>query len=319
MGLVMDAIVRRPPPRCTSAGLFRDVRRPYALDMAEIVYFNGQWLDADEAHVSVRDRGFLFADGVYEVVRYYHGRPVAMAAHLERLRFSLNEIHLSMGDDLPPFDALSDEVMRRNGLTDASAYWQVTRGAAGKRAHAFPSPAVRPTVLVMAQPEAPLSDDDRPKALKAIALPDHRWSECAIKSISLLPNVLARQAAVDAGCDEAILLRGDIVTEGTARSILIAEAGRLATHPLDGSILGSITRQIAIDLAEQQGIDVIEEPFSFDRLRQADEIITVGTTTEVAGIVNVDGQPIADAAPGELTRRLCAAYRARVRSECGIR
>jgi D-alanine transaminase len=285
--------------------------------MSETVYLNGQFLPFEQAHVSVRDRGFLFADGVYEVVRYYNGRPVAMAAHLERLKFSLGRIQLTLPTGLLSFDQISDELVARNGLLDASVYWQVTRGAAA-RTHAFPSPPVPPTVVAMVQAEPPLPDGDEPKALQAITHDDLRWTQCAIKSVSLLANVLARQAAVEAGCDEAILLRGRTVTEGTARSIFIAEGGKLVTHPLDGSILGSITRQITIDLAQEFGLPVVEEQFEEERLRRADEVITVGTTTEIAAIVRVDEQAIADGHPGPVVRRLCAAYRRRVRRECGI-
>lgn len=285
--------------------------------MSETVYLNGQFLPFEQAHVSVRDRGFLFADGVYEVVRYYNGRPVAMAAHLERLKFSLGRIKLARPADSMPFDQISDELIARNGLPDSSVYWQVTRGTAA-RTHAFPSPPVPPTVVAMVQAEPALSDHDEPKALEAITHDDLRWTQCAIKSVSLLANVLARQAAVEAGRDEAVLLRGCTVTEGTARSIFIAERGKLVTHPLDGSILGSITREIAIDLAHQFGLPVVEEQFEVDRLLGADEVITVGTTTEIAAIVRVDERVIADGRPGPMVRQLCAGYRQMVRRECAI-
>ncbi len=292
--------------------------RRILINMNETVYLNGEWIDASEAKVSVRDRGFLFADGVYEVVRYYNAKPLAMHHHVDRLAFSLAQIRMAMPTQGQSLDAISDELVHRNQLTDASVYWQITRGTAARN-HAFPDPPVPSTVLAMAQPEPALPEHDKPSALCAITQPDLRWSKCAIKSISLLPNVMARQAAVDAGCDEAILHRDGIVTEGTARSIFIAEHGRLITHPLDGSILGSITRQLMIEFSEQAGIAVIEETYGLDRLHDADEVIAVGTTTEVAAITHVDDHPIADGKPGDLALQMCAAYRKYARDECNIR
>jgi D-alanine transaminase len=281
-----------------------------------IVFLDGRYLPQDEARVNVFDRGFIFADGVYEVTRYYNTQPVAMDAHLERLHYSLGQLRIALPDgvDLP---AISDELIRRNSLSDASVYWQVTRGVAD-REHAFPQPPVTPTIFAAAHPEPPLRTEESPLMLRAITHEDTRWTRCAIKSIALLPNVLARQAAVDASADEAILHRDHIITEGTSRSILIAERGRILTHPLDGSILGSITRQIVLDLARKGGLTVVEEPFPLDRLMNADEVIALGTTTDVAAIVEVDHRTIANGKPGPVTSQLDQAYRRFVRRSCEI-
>lgn len=286
--------------------------------MEPIVYLNGQYLPLAEAAISPLDRGFLFADGVYEVVRYYGGRPLAMQGHLDRLAYSLDRIRLVLPDSAEPLDAVSGELLRRNNLSDASVYWQITRGAARPRDHAFPDPPVPPTVFAMADAKPPLDRAGPAHRMTAITRPDDRWKHCAIKSVALLPNALARQQAADAGCGEAILLRDQIVTEGTARSVFIVKDGKLLTHPLDGTILGSITRQILLDLAEQRNIPAEQTRFTREQLFEADEVITVGTTTEVAAVTHIDGQPIADGQPGPITEHLWQVFREHVVNVCEL-
>jgi len=286
---------------------------------ADVVFLNGQWMPRDRARVPVEDRGFMFADGVYEVVQYYNRRPVAMPRHIDRLRNSLRELRIEMPDGGYDFAVLSDEIMRRNDLADAGVYWQVTRGVAS-RDHAFPDPPVQPTVLVMAYPIPPFEPElAEPVTLSAITRPDQRWLRCSIKSIALLPNVLARQEATDAGCREAILVRNGVVTEGTSRSILIVAGGELLTHPLDDTILGSITRQIVLDLAADAGMSCQEMRFSVEQLLEADEVIAVGTTTEVAAVTRVDDRTIGSGVVGPVTQQLHRAYREFITSECRIR
>jgi len=288
------------------------------IGMDNLVFLNGRYLPLAQAAVSPLDRGFLFADGVYEVVRYYGGTALAMPAHLDRLAYSLGRLRIELPSDAPPFDRISEQLIRRNGLTDASVYWQITRGAAPHRHHAFPDPPVQPTLFAMAHAKPPLDRTGPPARLAAITCPDDRWKHCAIKSVALLPNVLARQAACDAGADEAILVRDSTVTEATARSILIVDKGQLVTAPLDGRILGSITRQIILALARQSGLEVRESYYPLTRLLQADEVIAVGTTTEIAAIVSVNGRTIADGQPGPVTARLWDAFREHVVRECGL-
>jgi D-alanine transaminase len=284
--------------------------------MEPTVYLNNAFLPASKALISPDDRGFVFADGVYEVVRYYGGRPLGMRQHLDRMIHSMREIQIKLPDDIEPFDRISDELISRNASPDAYVYWQVTRGPA-PRDHRFPDPPVRPTVYACTKAMSPLQTQGPPPAMSAITHPEIRWSKCSIKSISLLPNVLARQAAHKADTDEAIFVRDDqVVTEATARSIFIAAEGRLHTYPLDGTVLGSITRQIAIDLANQLGIEVIEEPYALTQLLAADEVIAAGTTTEVRPITHVDGQPINNARIGPIARALADAYRRYVVEQC---
>ncbi len=290
--------------------------------MASMVYLNGRYLPDDQAVVHPLDRGFVFADGVYEVVRYYAGRPLAMAEHLRRLAESLAAVRIELPDDTEPFERISQRLVEANECPDCYVYWQVTRGVA-ERDHAFPNPPVRPTVFACVKPLGPLCDVDQVKPMTAITHPDIRWTRCAIKSLALLPNVLARQAAADAGADEAILVREPFeggracVTEATARSVLAVFKGELHTHPLDGSILGSITRRIVLQLAGEMNVPVVEQAFDVERMMQADELMLVGTTTEIRPVVQVDGKPVG-AGDRPITRRLTEALHAHIRQACGL-
>jgi len=286
--------------------------------MGDTAFLNGAFVHRDEAKVSAWDRGFMFADAVYEVVRYYNGRALGMTAHLERLAHSLGEIDLVLPDDSPMLDAVSDALVERNGEPDAAVYWQVTRGAA-ERDHRFPPASTPPTVFVMSQPMPPLRVEGPPATMTAMTTPEIRWPRCGIKATALLPNVLARQEAAEAGCDEALFVRPDgSVAEGTARSVFMVADGRLRTHPLDGTILGSITRRLVLDFAAQLGIDVDETPFAVHELYDADELIAAGTTTEIKPIVSVDGKAIGHGEVGPVTRRLVDAYRMHVVETCGV-
>ena len=275
--------------------------------MGIIVYLNGRWLPRDQATVSVEDRGFMFSDGIYEVVRYYFGRPLAMELHIGRMRAGLRELRIELPPELD-MAAISNELVRRNNMPEAAVYWQITRGVA-KRAFTFPPTGTPPTVFAIAYPAPELTTDAPTPVLRAITHPDIRWARCEIKAISLLPNVLASQAAEDAGCQCAILVRDGIVTEATSRSIFIVEKGRLMTYPLDGRILDSITRRIVIDLAHREGIEVREEQYPLERLYTAEEVIAVGSTTEVAGIVSVDARNIGTGQAGPVTSRLFELYK----------
>ena len=283
-----------------------------------MLYLNGRWVERDQATVSVEDRGFMFADGVYEVIRYCNGRAVALDAHLQRLRDSLEGLRIDPRMDPADLGPISDEALRRNNLTDAMVYWQVTRGAA-PRNHRFPAPDTPPTVLVMAKDCAPLDPPAAPTpCLTTVTAPDIRWGRCAIKSISLLPNVLAAQAAAEAGCDEAIMIADGIVTEGAARTIAIVKAGVIMTHPLTDAILPSITRQIVLDLARRNDIPVDETYFPPDQLFEADEVLALGTTTDVAAVTTIDDRQVADGQPGPVATRLSGLYRQYVAQQCGI-
>ncbi len=300
------------------ARLFIPPIAAYALVMSPTVYLDGQYASRDQALISPLDRGFLFADGVYEVVRYYGGRPLAMAEHTRRMADSLAMVRITYPDDLEPLPRVSERLVEANACPDCYVYWQVTRGVA-ERDHRFPDPPVRPTIFAFAKPMGPLPPRVDLQPMTAITHPDIRWQRCAIKSVALLPNVLARQAAADAGADEAILVNADgHVTEGTARSVLAVFRGRVHTHPLDGSILGSITRRLVLMLAEDADIEVVEQAFTAEQLLAADEVMVAGTTTEVRPVSTVDGSSIGDREVGPVTRRLAEALHAYTRRECGL-
>jgi D-alanine transaminase len=285
--------------------------------MSAIAYLNGTYLPRSKARVSVEDRGFMLADGVYEVVRYYRGRPFALQAHVERMQKSLEAVRIRLDWGAHDLARISDELVQRNELPDAQVYWQVTRGVAPRK-HLFPDPPVAPTVLALAYPEPPLDIAGRVRAMRAITRPDQRWKRCSIKSINLLPNLLDSQAAHEAGADTAILLRNGVATECPSRSLFLVERGVLVTHPLDGSILDSITRGVLIQIAHSDRIVVREERPSAKRLFAAQEVLLVGTTTEIAAVTEIDGRRIGLGEPGEVARKLQRGYVARVYRECGF-
>ena len=280
------------------------------------VYLNGQFLPRSQASLDIEERGVFFADGVYEVVRYFNGQALGMDDHLERLERSLEAIRLEPPPQTRQLDEISDELIRRNATPDATVYWQITRGSAPRDA-AFPVD-VKPTLLAMAYPAQPLDTQPRPAVLSAILTPDLRWHRCDIKSLMLLANVLAKNAALDAGADEAILHRDDVVTEGTATSVCIVHRGELWTHPADHEILDGITRRIVLRLARELGIATIERPFTVDQLLTADEVLICGTTKLVAAVGRVGDHVIRDGVIGPVTQRLYTAIANLIRRQCHL-
>lgn len=278
------------------------------------VYLNGRVLPKSEACLSVEERGVFFADGVYEVTRYYAGRPFELDRHLARLDRSLQAIRLPPPPELPQLPRITDDLLDRNGTPDAKVYWQITRGPA-PRDYALPR-AARPTVLVIAYALGPIDLGEPCPTLRAATAPDERWSNCWIKSLMLLANMLAANAALDAGADVAILHRDGRVTEGAAANVFVVRDGVLWTHPADRWILPGVTRAVVLDLARELGLPVREEAVAVDELRAADEVFLTGTTTQVAAVTSVDGQTIGGGVPGPITRRLHAAFLDRVRQAC---
>ena len=240
-----------------------------------------------------------------------------MSQHIDRLRDGLEALKIDLQSDINELGTLSDQLVAKNNLSDAIVYWQITRGVA-PRIHQFPDPSPKPTILMIAYPASSFKDNLPTPTIRAITQQDQRWLHCQIKTTQLLPNVLARQAASDAGKDEAILVRDNIVTEATARSIFIVKDGNLRTYPLDGRILDSITRQVVLEMAQNMNITVDQTPFTLDDLQNADEIIAVGTNTEVASIIELDGKTVGDGSAGELTTQLFQQYRNFVKRSCNI-
>ena len=275
-------------------------------------FHRGEFIEHDAAALSVQDRGVLFADGVYEVVRYDCGRAFAIQAHVERMTRSLGGIELA-GVDAAAFAGWSEELMRRNGLRDAKVYWQATRGPAA-RDFVLPADA-DPTVTLIAYPMPPLDRAAPLEAGSAVVVEDCRWTRCWIKSLMLLPASLAKTRAKQAGAAEAIFERAKPgsdarhITEGASTNVFIVRGGVLQTHPDDGWILGGITRRTLLRLAEHLGIATdAEQAFTRQQLHGADEVF-VCSTTQLTAITTVDGRPIGKGRPGPVTRRLHGAYR----------
>lgn len=276
------------------------------------VYLNGSFVPRAEARVSVDDRGFVFGDGVYEVIRAYDGRWFQAGPHLERLQRGLAGLQIAptAATASAALLAVAERLLAENGLRrgHATAYLQVTRGAA-PRTHHFPPAGTPPTVFVAAAPLA-LKMEQCEQGAAAITHPDQRWARCDLKTVNLLPNVLAKQAAVAAGAVEAVLIRDDgVVTEGSHSNVFAVVDGVLRTHPNSNRILPGITRDVLMGLAAEQGIAVREEALRAADLARVDELFICGTTTDVTPIIRLDGQPVADGRPGAVTRAL---YRALV-------
>src|SRR5712671_369553 len=272
----------------------------------DIVYVNGALVPRTEARVSVEDRGFVFGDGVYEVLRIINGSPFAARFHHERLRRSLEGIRISLaGKDSPEsLTEIGRHLLEENGLVqgEATLYMQVTRGAT-TRAHNFPPPDVPPTVYISVARFTPYSDLARNGA-SAITHPDLRWGRCDLKTLNLLPNVLASQAAKERGTFEAMLIRDGVVTEGTKTNFFGVLDGTLRTHPCDEHILPGVTRSILRELARELSVDLDETPIQASEIPQLSELFLTGTTTDVMPVVTLDNKPVGNGKPGEVTRKL---------------
>ena len=284
--------------------------------MEVLACLNGETMPVEQARVPVWDRGFLFGDSVYEVFRMYQGRCWLEAEHFARLRRSLKEL------DFAPYDleSLAGRIYRTiaaSAIREGTVYVQITRGVA-PRSHAFPDPPVTPTELIVVRPY-----DDGPTArlretgVKVISHPDLRWKRCDIKSTNLLANCLATEAARRAGGFEAILVdAAGFVTEATHTSVLWVRQGRLEGTPEGNGILPGMTRQLILRLVKSLGIPFVGTHVTLPELKASDEVILVGTTTEVVPIVQIDDDRIATGQPGPVARRLWDAYRQEV--ECWL-
>ena len=269
-----------------------------------IVYLSGEFLPADEARVPVNDRGFLFADGIYEVTPAYRGRLFRFDRHLARLRKGLAAIDIDF--DPAVLEEVKAELLARNGLDQvpvAYVYVQVTRGVA-PRTHAFPDPPVPPTVYGFANQYIRPSLEVWGRGYTAITIPDQRWARADIKAIALLPNVLAQQAAVDAGVSDVIFVRDGIAMEGSHANLFAVFGGVIVTAPKSNYILHGVTRDFVIELAGELGIPVEERAIPLREFYAADEVLFTGTTTEVRPAVEVDGRPIGDGRVGPVARQL---------------
>jgi D-alanine transaminase len=276
--------------------------------MSPIVYFNGAYLPKDQVRISPDDRGFLFADGIYEVARSYDGRFFELPAHLTRMSNGLAALAI----DGVRAEALGDvfgTLLERNGFTRGAGlvYAQVTRGAA-PRTHWFPDPPVPPTVYAEAKAFTPKGDPA--KGVAVITVPDTRWARCDIKTVALIPNCLANQRARAAGALEAVFVRDGVALEATASSFFAVVDGEVRTAPASNYILPSITRSVVLRICRRDGIPHRETPVYLDDLPRASELFLAGTTIEVMPIVTVDGRSVGTGKPGPVATRLGELFRA---------
>ena len=273
-----------------------------------IAFFNGKYIEKDQIRIDPDDRGFLFADGIYEAMRTYNGTLFQAEMHARRLHCGAR----AMGFDLaqvPDIIAIADELLDRNNLRtggDALAYIQITRGVA-PRNHAFPPKETPLTVYANVRP-IPDKSEMREKGIAVLTVPDRRWARCDIKSVALLPNTMAHQQALEAGAEEAIMVRDGAAQEGSHSNAFIVQNGVVKTPPLTNYVLAGITRRFVLGLCEQNNVPYKETPVFLEDLHRADEAFVTGTTLEITPIVCVDGRTIGDGKPGAITRKLQEAF-----------
>ena len=281
--------------------------------MTDWVWINGEIVPMSEARIGVEDRGFQFADGVYEVIRLYHGKPFTLREHLARLERSANAIEIPMPMDV---SSLSDEIAKlvtRSGVRDGMVYLQLTRGVA-ERQHAFP-PRLRPTLLFYARPLPPPQLPWEGEGVRLLAVPDERWKRCWIKTIALLPNVLAKNQAISQGADEAVYIDDGVVTECSVSNLFAVIGGKLVTHPVGSKVLPGITRAVLLDCAASLGLTVDERGFVEEEALRASELFITSTTREVSWVARWNDRYIGQARCGPVTLALHRALSKRIREQ----
>jgi D-alanine transaminase len=277
----------------------------------QIVYLNGQWMPIEDAKVPVLDRGFIFGDGIYEVVPIYNGKPFRWEQHLNRLQRSLDKIGITNPHTREEWTALVKKLQGKHDWHDQFIYIQVTRGVA-KRDHAFPKTPVTPTVFAMANEFIHAPAAQREQGVAAISLPDERWLHCDVKSTSLLGNVLAKQAAVEAGGFECVMFRNGFLTEGSSANIWVARNGKLLCPPRDNLILEGIRVALIEELCAHGGLDLEIRPITREEVLDADELVLSSATKEVLPITSLDGVAVGHGVekgkPGPIYKALYEAY-----------
>ncbi|CAM4233567.1 D-amino-acid transaminase [Lederbergia lenta] len=269
--------------------------------MVKIIY-NDQIMDKNKVQIDIEDRGYQFGDGVYEVIRIYDGQLFTAEEHLTRFFSSAEKIKIVVPFPKEQLLRLIKQLINENKVNNGSIYMQITRGAS-PRNHVFPSAETKPVLTaytkVVERPESALEN-----GVEAIVADDIRWLRCDIKSLNLLPNLLAKQQATEKGCYESILHRDGTVTEGSSSNAYIIKDGKVKTHPATNLILNGITRQVIARLCDENQIPFYEEVFTVDELLAADEVFISSTTSEVMPVIRVDGKLFSDGKPGQITRKL---------------
>ena len=279
--------------------------------MSRIAYVNGRYVPHGQAQVHVEDRGYQFADGVYEVCEVRDGHLIDTKRHLKRLERSLSELGIAKPMNDNALVHVLRETVRRNRVRDGLVYLQVTRGVA-KRDHAFPKPGTKPALVVTARAgDRKLADAKAEEGVGVVTVPDNRWERVDIKTVSLLPNVLAKQKAREVGAYEAWFVDGDgRVTEGSSTNAWIVTANdRVVSRPAETGILRGITRTTLLEAIEAEGLTFEERAFTVDEAKGAREAFITAATTILVPVVRIDGDPVGDGRPGPTTRRLREAFR----------
>ena len=274
--------------------------------MSEIVYLNGEFMPLEQARVPVLDRGFIFGDGVYEVIPAYSRRPFRLPEHLRRLQHSLDSIRLANPLSDTEWTKLTHDVIARNQGDDQSVYLQITRGVA-RRDHAFPKDA-KATVLMMSSPLSTPARELVDNGVPGITATDYRWLRCDVKSVSLLANCLLRQTALEAGAAEVVMFRDGYLTEGSSSNIFAVKNGRLLAPPKNHLVLPGITYDVVLELAAAHGIPLDVRKIPEQEVTTADELWLTSSTKEVLAITALDGKPVGSGRPGAVFRRIHALY-----------
>ena len=274
-----------------------------------MAYLNGDYLPIEECKVSVLDRGFIFGDAIYELIPVYQSKPFCLEAHLARLARSLDQTKISNPYTNEVWTQVINNLINESGLTHLSVYLQVTRGVA-KRDHAFPSNTA-PTVFAMTNAWPEMNSDMHEKGLSVVTVDDMRWDRCDIKATSLMANIMKKQQAVESDADEAVLIRDGYVLEGSSTNVFIVKGNQVLTAPKNNLILPGITRDVVVELLNDNNIALLEQAPTKQQLEQADEVWITSSTKECAPVTTVDGSPVGNGKPGELWRKVHSLYQER--------
>lgn len=265
--------------------------------MPNIAFVNGKWSAIAAAKVSVEDRGFQFGDGIYELIRTYNKQLFHIHEHLSRLEASAKELEIVLPYTAAQLEKIIRLGCRKSGYADTKIYIQVTRGAA-PRLHSFPK-KVKPTVVMTFREFGPLPMKLREEGVAVISTPDIRWARCNVKSLNLLPNVMAREQALRSGAFEAIFIRNEKVTEGAGSNLFAVIGKKIITPPAGPYILSGITREVVLQIGKENGLEMAEKELTLSQLYSANELFLTGTTVEVLPVIRLDGRPIGTGRPGE--------------------
>ena len=284
--------------------------------MGALGFIDGRIVDLKELVVAMEDRGYQFGDGVYEYTKVYNGKCFSLKPHIDRLYRSLRELRIPAVFTFAEMEEIHNRLIAESGIENGGIYLQITRGWA-PRAHAFPDTVV-PCLTMTIRPSS-INAAQWDTGVGVVAVPDERWLRCDIKSLNLLGNILAKQKAKEAGCYEAIMIRDNMVTEGSSSNFVIVKDGVLWTYPTGNLILKGVTRtRVLEEIVPANGLSVLEKAFTLDFAKKADEAFLTGTTTEIMPIVTIDGQPVADGKVGPITQIIQKGYKDAIAKDCGM-